>query len=295
MSISNRLKAMQSAFAPKSNDENRGNGGRYYPMGKVDIDSSVTFRFLPDKNPDNQAGFLKEVIMHNLMINGSEKRVPCLEMWGETCPICEQAKQYFNANQNDAGSKIWKKRNYVAQVLVIDDPLKLELDASNPIKIVSIGKQILSIIKEAIVSGEIENDPDAFVGGHNFIIKKTKGGAKPDGTGFFPTYNVGTRFSSKPSDIPAELRDVIEANLIDLNDLVPNKPDVASVYADLQASLVGGGGARTATPSYAPPRQAAPPVPNDDDDVPFDTTPVAAPTATPVQSSTAELLARLKR
>ena len=290
---SSRLKAMQAAFAPKSNDENRGSN-RYYPMGKVDLDTAVTVRFLPDKNPDNQAGFLKEVIMHNLMINGSEKRVPCLEMWGETCPICEQAKQFFNANQNEQGSRIWKKRNYVAQVLVIDDPLKLEIDASNPIKIVSIGKQVLSIIKEAIVSGEIENDPDAYVGGHNFIIKKTKGGAKPGGDGFFPTYNVGTRFSSKPTDVPEELRDVIDANLIDLSDLVPQKPDAASVYADLQASLTGGSAApRASRPPQQAPRQQAPADDGDgDEEAPF---PTAATPAPAVQSTTADLLARLKR
>lgn len=289
---SERFKAMQSTFGPKEETRERG-PNRYYPLGKVEIDTSVTLRFLPDLNPDNKAGFLKELITHNLQINGAEKRIPCLEMWGETCPICEQAKQYFNANQNEAGSRIWKKRNYVAQVLIIDDPLKLDVDPSNPIKLLSVGKQVVSIIKEAFVSGELDNEPDAMVGGYNFTIKKTKGGAKADGSGFYPTYSLGTKFANRSSDVPAELRDLITANLIDLEELMPAKPDVANVMADLQAAI---GGARSASqPAFK--RAASQQIHDiDDDDQPVSTVPVtrAADTSS-VQSSTAELLARLKR
>lgn len=292
MSVNSRLEAMRAAFAPKNSDDGGSRGGRYYPLGKVEIDQSVTFRFLPDKNPDNPAGFLKEIVQHNLMINGAEKRVPCLEMWGETCPVCEQAKQYFNANQKAAGSALWKKRNYLAQVLVIDDPLKLEIDPANPVRILSVGTQVLNIIKEAIISGEIETDPDAYVGGHNFIVKKTKGGAKPNGDGFFPTYNIGTRFTSKPSDVPEELRELIDASLIDLGDMMPNKPDVASITADLQACLGASSAPPRAQAARSAPEPAAASSNDDDDRAPF---PDSAPAATPVQSSTADLLARLKR
>lgn len=290
---SDRLKRMQESFAakaPAGEGTERG-PSRYYPLGKVEIDSSATFRFLRDKNPDNDSGFIKEIINHNLMINGQEKRVPCLEMWGESCPVCEQAKLFFNADNNAMGSKFWKKRNYLTQVLVIEDPLKLEIDPANPIKLLSFGAQVYAVIRESIVSGDIETDPDAYQQGHNFIIKKTKGGAKADGSGFYPTYAIGTRFSPKQTDVPQDLRDLIEEHLINLDDMVPNKPDVASVHADLQAAL--GGAARQSTPARSTPSVPQnTPAANDQDDA-ADSTPAATPAKT-VQSSTADLLARLK-
>lgn len=295
MAVSNRLQRMRDSFAPTTDNADRG-PSRYYPLGKVEIDQSVTFRFLSDKNPDNPRGFLKEITMHELPVNGSSKRVPCLEMFGETCPVCEQARLYYKNKEDSKGIKLWKKRNYVAQVLVIDDPLKQEVDPSNPIKLLSIGKQVLTIIQEAIYSGDVENDPDALIGGYNFVIKKTKGGAKPDGSGHFPQYMIGTRFVSKPSDVPEQLHGLIEENLIDLDDLIPQKPDVATLHADLQAAIASIEG------RPAPRQQAAAPQPSaashaapDDDAPPFameQRTP--APSAN-VQASTQDLLARLRR
>lgn len=294
---SSRLKAMQEAFAAQGNKGGDTRGpSRYYPLGKVEIDQSATFRFVRDKNEDNPMGFLKEIINHNLTINGQEKRVPCLEMYGLKCPVCAAASEFFNSNQNNLGSKLWKKRNYVAQVLVIDDPLKLDVDPSNPVKLLSIGKQVYDILKEATLSGDIENDPDAYEGGHNFIIKKTKGGAKPDGTGFYPTYVVGTRFSPKQTDVPEELRELVEANLIDLNDLVQDQPDIDAYHADLQAALTALTGGRAAAP--APARQAAAPAQaaasNDDDDAPFEGGQTAAASSATAGSTTADLLSRLR-
>jgi gp32 DNA binding protein like len=286
---------MQDHFSSQSNTRSEGGNSnpKYYAMGKVEIDSAITLRFLPDLNQDNPMGFLKELVKHNLKVNGQDKRIPCLEQYGEICPICEQAKQFFNANQNALGSMFWKKKDYVAQCLIIDDPLKEEVDPANPIKLITLGKQILSIIKEAVVSGEIDQDPDAYKGGYNFIIKKTKGGAKPDGSGNFPTYNVGTRFTSKQSDLPDELIEVIAPSLINLDQLVPTKPDINSVTADLQAALVAVGAVQPRVNQSI--RQSAPAPQAQQDDY---SNPSESQDATPkgsVQDSTAALLERLKR
>lgn len=296
MTVSSRLRAMQEALAGSANNGEERSTHRYYSFSKVKDDQSVTIRFLPDQNVDNPMGFLKELKNHPLKINGQTKRVPCLEMYGKSCPICEQARQFFASNQNALGSAFWHKKDYVAQAIVIDDPLKEEVNPTNPIRLFSLGKQILAVIKEAIKSGEIEADPDAFKGGYNFIIKKTRGGAKADGSGYYPAYNVGTRFSSKQTDLPDELIDLIKPNLINLDTLMPAEPDINSVHADLQAALVSAGVA-SAAPSN--PRESAPwvaqgtpstpstpsvPVSSDDDqDKPA------------LQSSAAALLARLKR
>lgn len=299
MAVSNRLRSIQDHFSAQATKGGEaGSSHKYYALGKVEVDSAVTLRWLPDQNLDNPMGFLKEIINHNLKVNGQDKRIACLEMYGETCPVCEQAKQFFNNNQNALGSAFWKKKNYIGQAIIIDDPLKEEVDPTNPIKLVSVGKQILSIIKEAIVSGDIEQDPDAYKGGYNFIIKKTKGGAKPDGSGNFPTYNVGTRFSPKQSDVPDQLVDVIKPNLLNLDTLLPAKPDINSVTADLQAALVSVGAvsARITPPSQraqasAPvaTQQSAAPSPSEDE------APAGTPEKGDMQATTAALLARLKR
>jgi hypothetical protein len=291
---------MQQHFsAPRGGDNNGETRARFYPLNKLDFDQSVTFRFLPDKNPDNPMGFLKEIVNHTLSINGQEKRVPCLEQFGHTCPICEHAKSLFNAGNKDEGSKFWKKRNYEAQVLVIDDPLKLEISEENPVMLLTVGTQVLQIIKEAFTGGDLENDPDAYKGGYNFTIKKTKGGARPDGKGAFPNYTIGTRFSPRRTDLPDELIELVERNLVDLSTRMPKAPSIESVTADLQAAL-NGGGSYSAAPSAPAPARRLTPTPaaqaQSDDDDDGDAPAPAKPTATAanVSATTQALIDRLR-
>ena len=61
--------------------------------------------------------------MHNLEINGDRKSVPCLSMYGEDCPICAVSSAYYKAEDKENGKKYWKKKQHIAQALIVEDPL----------------------------------------------------------------------------------------------------------------------------------------------------------------------------
>lgn len=295
--ISARLKAMQEQFANEGTRSEGSGGKRFYNFSKMDFDQSVTLRFLPDKNPDNPWGFLHEVWNHNLVVNGRREQIACVAQHGKSCAICKQAGAFYDAEDKAAGGKFYRKKSFLAQVLILDDPQNQEVDPENPIRLVNINPQIFGIIKEAFTSGELDNaEPDAMKGGYNFIIKKTKGGMRPDGKGHFPTYVLGTKFQNKPTDLPDELIEIVEKNLVDLSTIAPKEPEQHVIESTLEAALADHYGNSNKPAAGA--RPAFRPRPQEEDDIPFeDSVPSRSPAAAApsVGSATQDLLARLRR
>jgi hypothetical protein len=222
--------AIKNRFAQSSGNANTNN---YYPFFKMPDDAQARIRFLPDANEDNPLGFLVEKLTHSLKVNGENKTVPCLAAHGDDCPVCAVAKDYYDRDDKVNGKLYYKKRTYLAQALIIEDPIvdgKHE-NCEGKVKLMSIGYSLFKIIKDAFESGELDEAPFAYEGGTDFLIKKTKQGE-------FASYTL-SKFARKSTDLDAEQQEHVKAGLVDLSTLLPKKPDVTFVSNLLEAALTG--------------------------------------------------------
>jgi hypothetical protein len=229
------LEQLQSAFK-KAESDNSNLPNNYFPFWRMKDGESATVRFLPDANQDNPFGFMVEKLMHTLEINGENKSVACLKMYEEDCPICKVSSEYYKKDDKDNGKKYWRKKQYITQALIKEDPLDADDTTGEThegkVRFLTLGYQIYNVIKEAFESGELDEVPFAYKGGCDFIIKKSKQGE-------YSTYAVGSKFARKSSDLSEEELANVEDNLGDLSDLLPKNPGLEKVQGMLEAALTG--------------------------------------------------------
>ena len=219
--------------------ENRSSGGSngpsgpnpIYPFWNMKEGESSTLRFLPDGNPDNTF-FWAERLMIKLPFSGIkgqtdsrpvQVQVPCMEMYGESCPILGEVRGWFkDPSLEDMGRKYWKKRSYLFQGFVTDNPLSDDEAPENPIRRFIIGPQIFQIIKQALMDPDMEELPTDYTAGVDFRLNKSSKGGYAD----YSTSNWARR--ERPlSD--AEMNAINTHGLFNLNDFLPKKPDETAV------------------------------------------------------------------
>lgn len=228
------IEQLRAAFKQQENEGSRPNN--YYPFWNMEEGASAQIRFLPDANAENPLGFLVEKLMHTLNINGETKSVPCLKMYGEECPICKVSSAYYKDDDKNNGKKYWRKKQHIAQVLVVQDPLPPDGDTgethAGKVRFIALGYQLFNIMKDAFESGELEEVPFSFKGGTDFIIKKTRQGEHA-------SYVIGTKFDRRAYDLSDDQIAHVKEQMIDLRTLLPQHPGVEKVEAMLEASLTG--------------------------------------------------------
>jgi len=149
-----------------------------YPHWNINEGETVNLRFLPDGDPNNTF-FWVERLMIRLPFNGIKGemnskqvtvQVPCVEMWGETCPILTEVRQWFkDPSLEDMGRKYWKKKTYIYQGFVHNDPMNEEAP-ENPIRRFMISPQVFNIVKSALMDPELEDLPTDYTNGLDFKI-----------------------------------------------------------------------------------------------------------------------------
>lgn len=232
------LSSLKSAFGGDDNQtqtQGQQYTNNYYPFWSMDFGQRAIIRFLPDANENNPRGFLVEKVTHTLTINGQQKKIPCLSMYEEDCPICKISQAYYKAKDEINGKKYWKKRQYLGQALVIEDPLPAGEDGEThkgKVRMIALSYQLYNIIKEAFTSDELEGIPYDFEEGYDFIIKKTAQGE-------YATYVVGTKFANKQRALTEEELAIVEDGIIDLSTLLPKNPGGDKVQAMLDAEMNG--------------------------------------------------------
>ena len=246
------LDDLKAAFASnESSNENYPNN--YYPFWQMKEGESATVRFLPDANEENPMGFFVEKRMHTLTINGEKKSIPCLTTYGEECPICKVSSSFYDKGDKDRGKEYWRKRQYLTQAIIVEDPLPPEEGQTEnhqgKVRCIALGYQIYNIIKEATMGGELDTVPYLFKNGVDFIIKKSK-------QGDYATYALGSRFARQNRDLTDDEIALAKEHMIDLSTLLPKAPTLESVNEMLSASLnadaMGTGvSSQTTTTSYA--------------------------------------------
>ncbi len=235
------LEEIRARFAQEEQKKERVNlPNNYYPFWNMKEGEKAIIRFLPDRNTDNQFGFLAQKVMHVLEINGEKKSVPCLSMYGEDCPICKVSQEYYKAEGKDSpnGRKYWKKKQHIAQALVLKDPLPADPTTGEThvgkLRYIALGFQLYQIIQNAFKADDVlDSIPYNLDDGYDFVIAKDKGPK-------FSTYQLNSKFTKDPRPLNEEELSIAAENMIDLATLLPKHPGKEKVEQMLHAALTGG-------------------------------------------------------
>jgi hypothetical protein len=181
-----RAKLQQSA---QNTGGSSGGDNAIFPHWNIAENTNVTVRFLPDGDTNNTFFWLERAMIKLPFagIKGETNskpvtvQVPCMEMWGETCPVLTEVRPWFkDKSLEDMGRKYWKKKSYLFQGFVVDSKFKEDRTPENPIRRFIIGSQIFNIVKNALMDAEIEELPTDYVRGLDFKIAKTSKGGYAD-------------------------------------------------------------------------------------------------------------------
>ena len=277
-----------------------------YPHWNIDEGTTATIRFLPDADPNNTFFWIERQVI-KLPFNGVKGnsdmkqvtvQVPCVEMFGDNCPILAEVRPWYkDESLKDMANKYWKKRSYIYQGFVRQNPIGDDKTPANPIRRFVVTSQIQAIIKASLMDPEMEELPTDYTKGLDFNVKKASKGGYAD-------YGTSTWARKETPLTEAELAAIETHGLYNLADFLPKKPSEAELRIMkemFEASVDGrpydtdkwgayyrpyGIEAPAGTSNAAPaPTQAAAPATvthsSDPDDVPFETNePIVVPTTT---------------
>jgi hypothetical protein len=221
-----RAKLKEQESRGSDNNQRSGGDNSIYPFWNLKEGSESVVRFLPDGNTDNTF-FWAERAMIKLPFAGVkgetdskqvQVQVPCMEMYGGTCPILSEVRAWFkDPALEDMGRKYWKKRSYIFQGFVVEDGLKEDNAASNPIRRFIIGPQIFQLIRGALLDPEMDNLPTDAIHGVDFKLAKTSKGGYAD----YSTSSWKRRERPLGDNEQGALK---EHGLFNLSDFLPKKP-----------------------------------------------------------------------
>jgi hypothetical protein len=316
-----RAKLQASESRSSGNNQSGGGDNTVYAHWNIAEGTTARIRFLPDANPKNNF-FWVERAMIRLPFAGIKGladskpvivQVPCVEMYndGSSCPILAEVRAWFkDPALEEMGRKYWKKRSYLFQGFVRDNPMSDDKTPENPIRRFVISPQIFNLVKNALLDPEMENMPTDYQAGLDFTVKKTSKGGYAD----YSTSSWARKESALNSDEAAAIE---QFGLYNLNDFLPNKPsdvELKVIKEMFEASVDGqpydpdrwaayykpsgfqGSASNESAPRAAAPRAATPAPAAQHDDPPFEmddetpaaSAPVAAPAAAKPSSQKAE-------
>jgi hypothetical protein len=218
---------LQAAEGNKGGQSTGGGDRSIYPHWNMEEGQSATLRFLPDGNTKNTF-FWQERAMIRLPFNGIKGemdskqvmvQVPCVEMWGDACPILAEVRTWFkDKSLEEMGRKYWKKRSYIFQGFVRgNNPIGDDKTPDNPIRKFIIGPQLFTLIKAALMDPELEEMPTDLLRGLDFRITKTSKGGYAD-------YNTSS-WARKESALTEVEQAAVDAHgLFDLSTFLPKRP-----------------------------------------------------------------------
>lgn len=197
-----------------------------YPHWNMEEGTTATIRFLPDADDKNTFFWVERQII-KLPFNGVKGdsnvkqvvvQVPCVEMYGDNCPILAEVRPWYKDDTlKDMANKYWKKRSYLFQGFVRQNPIGNDATPANPIRRFVISPQIFTIIKASLMDPEIQELPTDYMRGLDFNIKKTSKGGYAD----YSTSN----WSRRESPLTEAEQAAIEAHgVFNLADFLPKKP-----------------------------------------------------------------------
>ena len=288
------IRAKLQAQETRTGGNTTGGDNAIFPHWNIPEGSTSRIRFLPDSDTKNDF-FWVERNMIRLPFNGIKGdvnskpqivQVPCVEMWGDSCPILAEVRTWFkDSSLEEMGRKYWKKRSYLFQGFVRESSLADDSTPENPIRRFIISPQIFNIVKAALMDPEMEELPTDYERGLDFSVVKTSKGGYAD-------YSTSKYARKETALTEVERAAVDQYGLHNLADFLPKKPNETElkVLTEMfEASVDGqaydpdrwasyykpsgfaGGGAtasESSTPAPAPKPAAAPAQVDDVDDEP---------------------------
>ena len=316
------IRAKLQAANQQNTGGSTGGDNAIFPHWNQAEGTTTTVRFLPDADPNNTFFWIERAMIKLPFagIKGETNskpvtvQVPCMEMWGETCPVLTEVRPWFkDKSLEEMGRKYWKKRSYLFQGFVTDTKLNEDgKTPENPIRRFIIGSQIFNLVKNALMDSEIEELPTDYVRGLDFKITKTSKGGYAD-------YSTSSWARRERALSDAEKAAIEQYGLFDLKSFLPKKPgevELKVIKEMFEASVdgeaydperwgayfkpagYGGSGSATgSTTQSAPATPAATPAPAasvaEEDDLPFEPdTQKAAPAPAPAATEGASASAR---
>ena len=239
-----RAKLLEQETRSTTRTSSGGGDNAIFPHWNIPEGSSATLRFLPDSD-ENNTFFWKERQMIRLEfpgVKGGDEhksvtiQVPCVEMWGDSCPIHAEIRPWFkDPSMEDIARKYWKKRSYVFQGFVAQSELQEDTTPDNPIRRFVISPQIFKIISQALMDPDFPELPTDYEMGTDFrIVKSTKGQ--------YADYST-SNWARRERSLNQEERDAItQHGLFNLNDFLPKKPnaeELNAIFEMFEASVDG--------------------------------------------------------
>ena len=309
------IRAKLQAASQQNTGGSTGGDNAIYPHWNIAEGQTATVRFIADADPNNTF-FWIERAMIKLPFAGVKGeanskpvtvQVPCMEMWGETCPILTEVRPWFkDKSLEEMGRKYWKKKSYLFQGFVVDSQYKEDGKLpENPIRRFIIGSQIFNIIKAALLDPDMEELPTDTLRGVDFRIVKTSKGGYAD----YSTSNWARRERVLSETEQAALS---QYGAFNLKDFLPKKPgevELKVMKEMFEASVDGeafdmdrwgqyfkpsGYNAPAASSNSAPaatPKAAPAPVAEETEDAPWEEPKATAPAA-PASSGGSEASSR---
>jgi hypothetical protein len=304
--------------AQDNKTQNRGSNNQsdnaIYAHWNIDEGATATIRFLPDADAKNEFFWIERQVI-KLPFNGVKGnpamkqitvQVPCMEMYGENCPVLAEVRPWYkDETLKEMANKYWKKRTYIYQGLVRQNPLGNDKTPANPIRRFAITSQIQEIIKSSLMDPEIENLPTDYIHGLDFNIRKTPG------KGGFAVYTTSS-WARKETPLTEAEHAAIEAHgLFNLKDFLPKKPSEAEqrvIKEMFEASVDGrpydndkwgayyrpyGLDAPAGVVTQSEPT-AVPAVATDEDDASVAVAPVVVPTKATSSDKAQDILAQIR-
>jgi hypothetical protein len=219
-----KLQEMETRNSGNASGSNRDTS--VYPHWNIPEGTTARVRYLPDGDNSNMF-FWVERAMIRLPFSGVKGQtgskpvivqVPCMEMYNETCPVLTEVRTWFkDKSLEDMGRKYWKKRSYIFQGFVRENPMTEDNPPENPIRRFVVSPSIFPVITAVLKDTEVEELPIDYNRGLDFSITKTTKGQYAD-------YST-SKWARKESALTAnELAAIDSYGLFNLKDFLPKKP-----------------------------------------------------------------------
>jgi hypothetical protein len=204
-----------------------------YPFWNIKAGETATIRFIPDADPSNSFFWVEKAVI-NLTFQGVKGqndnkeytvKVPCMEMYGDNCAVLAEVRTWYKDDSlKEMANKYWKKRTYLFQGFVNQNPLlntgnpKTEdSPPENPIRRFVITPQVFTIIKSSLMDPEIEELPTDYLRGLDFkIVKTTKGD--------YADYSTSGWARKETALTEVQQAAIEQYGLYDLKTFLPKKP-----------------------------------------------------------------------
>lgn len=197
------LRQRQKAEAAKAAEAAKSTGGdkSLFPYKKMPNGSKTIVRFVQNGsdpiNPDFWEERLTIYLPFKGIVSGGSVQtdadqtvaVPCIEMYGLTCPVLTQVKSWYKhkTRSDEYASKYYKKRSYLYHGFVVSAPIEEENPPESAFRKFEFGVQIHKNIIPIIDDTEIKYSVTDFEHGIDFTIVKTSNGKDA-----YPSYVTST-------------------------------------------------------------------------------------------------------